>query len=1564
MEPRTKTSAAGQYAGVAVVSKQPSRALCSAWPNDMYATGRVQIVGSLIGQQWVTGAVVYGYPQSKLHANAAEKTAGILAHVFEHMTKFAQGPRYMAGDWNFSQDQLAVTQQLLDAGWQEVQTLEYMRSGRQPCCTSKGKTQIDHLWISPELAVAFQQLEIDNDMFPDHVVLKATFAAASNQYVRYLWPTPQPVPWNHVPDLASQVDFMHDAPSAQYAHLWHTRESIAQVVLKHEWQPNMQGRGQRTSTATRHGWPAPPKQGRSQDPQPTFMGYDVQHTRWLRQLRRLTNYHQWAKCHWQTASAQAWTHGLLLWRSILRAPGFGLSFSHWWHGRSVVGLDDPGCIPLYPPMPEVAMQLCECFQCEVRAFERRLHQARVSTKKQAHVQNPNLIFRDTRRPAPEPVSTLLVKSNSVVVEVDDTDVAVVIDPPCQFDDSRPVVIDTVPVQVIHATDTKLYLDSVHEAMVGTTVTQSQPIGALDAVFEAFHEQWRKRWCKHDSVPSSHWKSLVDFARATMPQWQLPALEITPALLQAEVAHKKPTAATGMDGVSRRDLLAASPNMMASFCNMFERASTDGAWPLQVVTGKVASLAKKPQPQGTGDYRPITVFSLLYRCYSSLQARHLLAKADEWCHPDIHGNRKSHQTAHLWRTLVDQIQCAYDQAQSLSGLTADIEKAFNCLPRYPVLAMALHVGTSMDVMTAWTGALASMVRRFKVRDSFSMGFTTSTGLAEGCAMSCYGMLLLDDVMHRYVQAQCPHIRVLSFVDNWDFLTWDPNSAVRQMDVLQSFAALADLTVDVAKTFGWSTSPVVRGYFRRVGIPVKHHAKDLGAHVAFSRQRTNQTLAQRLDSLEPLWGQLRSSRASYAGKLRALRSVAWPRGLFGVASAPLGSAVWLKHRRLAVKGLGFDKPGVNPGVLLGLVEAQADPEWLGILATVAEARQFCSLDFWALDFYHAASGDLAPPPSSPCAVLLSRVQQLGLHVMADGRWMDVVGCFHPGQLNFTELSLRLQWCWNRIVAASVAHRKDFGGLVHVDVVTTRRCLAQLPVDQQALMRLSLSGGLYTQDAHAHWNDGPGTCKWCGQMDSLDHRYFHCPATSQIRQRVAPDLSRLRQSVPDALALRSWAVLPPTQLDWLQCLNALPSQVPRSAVSLSSSQWNCIFTDGSCLWQSSPEFRVAAWGVVLAVPFSGQWTSTGPRVLCSGPLPGLCQTAFRAELYALCVALHHASVGGFREKIFSDCLSVINKFYLLTRGQVQLKQNTGNADLWMWLLFSLDRLGRDNVQLIKTPAHRRVSSATTQWEAWQFWHNSVVDRVAKCANQDRGDEFWRIWTEHATAVTAAKQLHDQAWQLHLQVGLMSVQADSKVDLDAERVTAPRATRVFEPQFCIAAWKGTIPPAFANEYGHGMATRVARWWTARTSAGTEEIRWISFVHLFVDYQLSWGCAGPLQNKKTWLDACLRPYLDAGKFPFLKRLKWFRRCLKQFWSQSHQVIGMEQCRCHSEVIQTHIQSASVRWDAAALCIAEAWIADNCRGPVARGTKALQSLPVANAIPGLRVSDNASNDADVGVDYA
>ena len=267
------------------------------------------------------------------------------------------------------------------------------------------------------------------------------------------------------------------------------------------------------------------------------------------------------------------------------------------------------------------------------------------------------------------------------------------------------------IPVIHATDTRLYLADVTDVTPDMPVQQVEPLGALPEIFAAFHEQWKQRWCRHDDIPHSRWQQLIDFARATMPRNPVQAVQISPELVRAEAAAKKHTAATGLDGVSRLDIVQADDACLQSICSLYRRAENTGHWPSQITTGRVASLTKKEGAATTNEFRPITIFSIIYRVYSGLQARMLLRWCDDWTHPDVHGNTRAHSTSHLWRTMVHAIQVAYDQNKPLSGLTADIEKCFNCLPRWPILAAALHAGAPCSVLNAWAGALASMSRRF-------------------------------------------------------------------------------------------------------------------------------------------------------------------------------------------------------------------------------------------------------------------------------------------------------------------------------------------------------------------------------------------------------------------------------------------------------------------------------------------------------------------------------------------------------------------------------------------------------------------------------------------------------------------------------------------------------------------------------------------------------------------------------------------------------------------------------------------------------------------------------------
>ena len=1537
MAPRSLSSDAGQWAGVAFASAYPCRTIAAPWPSDLYETGRIQFAAFHTPSDWISGAVIYGYPEGKTHTNAHAKTEAILDFAWTRL-QAQTGPRFMAGDWNFTPDRLQLVSHMQAAGWVEVQDHARSLTGQAVVPTCKQTTRKDFLWMSPELALGFTALRIDPQVFADHSVLLATFVGGKAHLERFVWPCPQPIAWTSVPDLPTPVCFACPLdPTAQYADLWRQKEALAEAALAHEWSPAMAGRGQQTKPRRVVGRLAPLRQGRMDDVQPGFFGFSALHVKRFKQLRRLQNYCRWADNHAANHTSDS-LHGIGLWNSILHASGFGVSFSSWWPSRCYVSPLDPPAIPPFCPSPLVARQVYDALLADVRLLEQRLTMAKKAHRVAHHDRDHQLVFRDVARPVAAPVETLVHRVEAKVAFVDQSECAIELDRSVHVLPDEPVWVSGQVHEVIHAEGDKVWVHDVTTVQVNDVCVQTKPVGDLQALFDAFHEQWRLRWCRHDGVPFSRWQELLDFARQIIRPTAVPHLAVDSALLQAEVHRKKKRAATGLDGVSRSDLVMADPATLASLTKVYQRAETDGAWPAQLVAGKVHSLAKTESASTVGDYRPITIFGLPYRAWSSIQSRHLLAFADQWVDDSVFGNRRGRQASDLWLQLLTQIEQAYTSSTGLAGISADIEKCFNCIPRFPALCLAVLVGTPHEVTTAWSGALASMCRHFKVRESFSSGFLTSTGLAEGCGLSVFGMLLVDHLFACWLRFQAPPVHCLTYVDDWQTITRDVDYTVRQLELVEQFAALIDLTVDRKKTFGWATCPDMRRLMRDKGIRVLHHARELGGHMGISKQYTNCTVAQRIAALGDFWVQLRSSNARYKAKVYMLRAVAWPRGLHAISSAPIGDQTWLALRRSAVKALGWQRPGVNPAVLLSLVEPMVDPQFVAISWTFRSLRAQCPLDFWAVNVSPLAHGDLDLPPNAPASIALQRVQALGFQVDRAGCVIDQFGSFCLHTCNITEVDLRLQWAWKLVVAQKVSHRLDFNGLWQVDLAATRKALAALGPDDQALYRLGLAGGLYTESYKAKWTDQADCCHWCGQPDTLKHRFWECPQHGDLRASLAPDVLLVLDQLPPVMSLRGWALLPPTWHSWIQLLVNLPPCSLGTSVGFAKGVWNHVFTDGSCLFQSCPLYRCAAWSATLVPAFCSSWTPGGTRLVGASYLPGICQTAFRAELFAVAFTLHQAAEQGAPVKIWTDCLGVIAKYNLLVRGHKKLNPNRSNADLWAWVLQSADRLGRQYIELCKVPAHRPLSSATTRFEAWMFFNNDIADRAARMANQARPPCFWDIWEAHAQATGVAATLFQQVQALHLAVGRRQVQSqvsDEPGDPDSGPV---RHTREFVTVFERGSWNGSLLPKVTRLYGTSVMQKINKWFMARL-APSADVVWVSFAQLYLDFQMSVGHPGPLRVQNHWIDADQRPYLAVETFSFKQRTKWFRQCLKHLWKEAALTVGLEQCRPRSVAIHAFLPSASLPWDTHALAVVDEWLGAHLRDPCAREASALNSLP-------------------------
>ena len=1531
---RTLSSDAGLWSGVAFAAAVPCRTMAVPWPEDLYETSRLQFGSFYTPMAWVSGAVAYGYPEGKLHPQAHERTEAILDFAFEHLRQYP-GPRFLCGDWNFTVDSLAVVSKLSSAGWIDVQDLLAHRTGAPVRPTCKGVSRKDYMFLSPELARAFLDLVVCDETFADHSVLVARFAGGPVHLERFVWPCPQPVPWTQVSSLSDSVQFAAPAdPTEKYAELW-------TLKLPDTWVSSMKGRGQQTKPCRKMHRQAPLRASRAHEVQPAFFGFSAVHAKQFKQLRRLQNYCRWAENRAAVGCANV-EHGIGLWTSILRAPGFAPSFSAWWPTRRYICPLDPVEIPLHCPVLGVAKQIFEAVLAEVRLLEQRLQQARATHRKYQHDHDRSLIFREVARPTAAPVETLIHSVKTQVIEVDVHDCAVVFDGPVDLDPQMPIWISGQPKEIIHADHDKAWLTDVDDVEPRAQVTQRQELGDLQAIFEAFHTQWKQRWCRHDNLPFTHWDAVVGFAQRVLRPCPVPHLSVDAALIQAEVQRKKKRSATGLDGVSRDDLLQADGPTLQSLASLYQRAETDGCWPEQLLAGKVHSLAKTESAATVSQYRPITVFGLPYRVWSSLQSRHLLQWAECWVDDGVYGNRRGRQASDLWHYLLQQIEHAYASGCPLSGVSADLEKCFNCIPRFPALCMAVLAGTPHQVTTAWAGSLAGMCRHFKVRDSFSAGFLTSTGLAEGCGLSVFGMLLVDHLFSCWMRIQAPAISTLSYVDDWQCLTWDPEVAVHQLAKIEQFAAMLDLTVDKAKTFGWSTDALVRAQLRGAGLSVCHHARELGGHFGISRQYTNRTVQQRIAGLDDFWPKLAQSKARYPAKIFMLRAVAWPRGLHAIPSAPLGDNVWTQLRRSALKALGWKRPGVNSFILLGLVESSVDPQFLALLWTCRAVRSQYAGDFGSAMLAPLAHGFLDLPPATLVAVVLARLQHVGLSVHLGGLVADRFGKFCLHTTNPGEVDLRLSWAWTSLVASKVSHRAEFAGLALADPASTKRALHQLGPDDQALVRLGLSGGLFTESYKAKWTDQTDTCIWCGQKDSLYHRYWACPQHQDLRDQLAPDAQQVIDSVPPALALRGWALHAPTWPAWVQCLLDLPTCPPSPAVQFKAGIVNHVFTDGSCLHQSDARFRVAAWAAVLVPSERETWTPGSSTVLCAAALAGLCQTAYRAELFAVAYVLHWASCQGVSVCVWTDCLGVINRYNLTFWGYKRINVNGVNADLWQWIQQSVDRLGREKIQLRKVPAHRTLQSATSRHELWMFYHNSLVDRAARVANQARPAAFWTLWERHVHASEAAALIFRQVSALHLGVARRHVR-HAKADAMPAPVAEPRQTRQFEVKFDLKGWQGQPLPTLARLFGDAHVQRATRWFLARLAQGdSSTVVWVSFVQLYIDYQLCWGNAGPLRVNNTWVDAATRPYLAAEDYTFRQRVHWFRQMIKGLVKEAGIVAAFAQCRPRSEAVQTYMQSISLPWCGHALQEVDAWLLRNLEGPCVREGSSLLKLPLAS----------------------
>ena len=185
------------------------------------------------------------------------------------------------------------------------------------------------------------------------------------------------------------------------------------------------------------------------------------------------------------------------------------------------------------------------------------------------------------------------------------------------------------------------------------------------------------------------------------------------------------------------------------------------------------------------------------------------------------------------------------------------------------------------------------------------------------MSVVAMVLVNTLIHAFLQVRHPWVTFVSYVDNFELQASQVSQVQPALQTLHQFCELLDIQLDAKKTVQWANTAEGRHQIRKVAASLVTAAKDLGAHMQFDARQTNAaSVLAKFRQLPDLWHLLARSHASYDQKLRILRVVAWPRAMYAISTVHIGPAHFTDARAGAFQALGNTKAGANPQIHLAL------------------------------------------------------------------------------------------------------------------------------------------------------------------------------------------------------------------------------------------------------------------------------------------------------------------------------------------------------------------------------------------------------------------------------------------------------------------------------------------------------------------------------------------------------------------------------------------------------------------------------------------------------------------------
>ena len=1320
--------------GTMIFSRHHVQNLETLWDPAIFRTARVADATIQIGVLQIRVILVYGYHSGISDSNA--KNDRLLAHAFARANDF-QMPAIILGDFNCDLQNIPCWARAQSMGFVDIAARFASLHGEEPDNTYKGESRLDYIICNNLAAPACCSLAVDPKGYTDHAILTAEFdwnagittlptwhvpfdVAQLEQIQEYL---PGMVPPQHVCDA-----FWHALNNGTVTDAFRTfctafEEKVNSTLVQvsgTSLAEGYKGRGRGKLVLRGPSQVYVSKDGHAATDRIVFK----QRLKVVDRINELIFLMTKDPLHPRRAQ---------LWYCICSATGFKPSFPEW-----LLENDVALWIPLAAPPLEWLLQVKQALAWYVGHWTRLLDKQRrnsVSNTFAADWKKGGKLHAAAIKQTNYGVLDSLVKKDTLDVRLMKAHKQTL----AKFHISDPGKVAVGASWDFGAVIAKVKAVDGHvvtlskaavDGMCKNVVTQRSWTTDTNFIAQEIAKFWNGYW-NTALVPCPQTMEQVTLSIPQLPEFDA---NITPTEIQEILCRIPKKKARGMDGWSNSELRCLSMVEIDMLAALFNRFTIQGEWPKDLLLASVALLAKVSFPETAKDGRPITILATVYRLYAKIMAQKMLKSMLGHLPKTLLGSVPHCSTSDAaWELQARFEESMYQSeegsaATGIAGVSLDLSKAYNTIPRQLVAMLARRCGWPEALVKSYMNFLNGLTRFFKIHQGLHQPTTSNTGVPEGDPIAVPVMIMVTwGVTNTMAESGGD---LVSYVDNWTLLCRDVGHLCHLLEKIKHTTGGLALILNPSKTLAFATTEPLRRQLKQIvfggsKLNVTHTTCDLGVTFQTVHRPTSQALAERLRSNEPNLQKLQMMPWSFGRKASMIHRVVAPSVLYGVAFAST-SLTFMSQMRgkfsSAIFGK-FNKRNHFLGPLFG-VGSHYEPYLMIFncrLHCVRRAERYDSIS--TLQRWDRAM--TAVKSFGPFRYLFEHVQIIGWKPFPGGLVQTHSGDF----LNFfrediVHLRARALSGWWQFVCNKLHGRQDFQFLGITDIAFTNHIRRRAAFPLAQIGCFTAGAVLFSEQKIHFMSQEDSVCRHCGQCDTQNHRLFHCPGYAHCRSDIQvqnlmqlPVLQNERGLFRKPWAIHQWEN---------RCRAVEQLHFPTFFYEHVS-----LFTDGSTIHGQA--VACSTWALILAEPGSSECL-----IVEKGFVQGE-QNNYRAELYAVLAALQHAT----EATVFIDNQAVVFGMWRLqsTAWQEHYWSKQAEYNLWsvIWSVFSTRKT--ELWRFVHVVSHRELCSARDDVDAWCIVHNRHADEAAKSVHRNLSTVeralLLRANAEHARVLSSAKDI-----------------------------------------------------------------------------------------------------------------------------------------------------------------------------------------------------------------------------------